>query len=243
MVGSYVGRRFFEGAALSAEEVRTYADYQYQILGQPGSGEHCLNLMMEPIGYPRVPIALTVEALACPVTWIYGVNDWMAPRNGQQCAERRIAAGKPAECVLLDGAGTWASTSFWTISRVSLSPVPSLPRCAACSTWWPCVWNADWCLQSDGVTGFHLQSHPKKNHKKTGHYCFMNNDRGFDAAVLRAMEASDSASDSSAPVVATPRVAGAPTKGPGLDADPAAAAAVPSWLAAAGGAGAGVGDK
>ena len=126
VVGSYVGRRFFEGAALSAEEAQAYAEYQYQILGQPGSGEHCLNLLMEPIGYPRTPIAPALEALDCPVTWIYGVNDWMSPRNGQRCAERRAAAGKQAECVLLDGAG---------------------------------------------------------------HYCFMNNDRGFDAAVLRAMAA------------------------------------------------------
>ena len=46
-----------------------------------------------------------LEELACPVTWIYGVNDWMTPSNGQQCAERRVAAGKRAECVLLDGAG------------------------------------------------------------------------------------------------------------------------------------------
>ena len=158
-----MGRRFFEGAALSVFEARAYAEYQYQILGQPGSGEHCLNLLMEPIGYPRAPIARALEDLDCPVTWIYGVDDWMSPVNGRQCAERRVAAGKRAECVLLDGAG---------------------------------------------------------------HYCFMNNDRGFDAAVLRVM-------------AATYGGAAAPASPPAEKAaDPPAAAAVPSWLVAAGGAGA-----
>ena len=39
-----------------------------------------------------------------------------------------------------------AQSSFGTVSPVFLSPVPSLPRCAACSTWWPSGWNDDWCL-------------------------------------------------------------------------------------------------
>lgn len=167
VVGSYVGRRFFEGAALSAGENRAYAEYQYQILGLPGSGEHCLNLLMEPVGYPRAPIAIALEDLDCPVTWIYGVNDWMAPGNGRRCAERRVAAGRRAECVLLDGAG---------------------------------------------------------------HYCFMNNDRGFDAAVLHAMAATYS--NDAAPV-------SAPAE---KSAGPQPAAPVPSWLVAAGGAGAHAGD-
>ena len=54
--------------------------------------------------------------------------------------------------------------TFWTISPALLSPLPSLPRCAACSTLWPCVWNADWCLQSDVMTDFHVQVRAPKSY-------------------------------------------------------------------------------
>ena len=39
--------------------------------------------------------------------------------------------------------GTRASTSFWRSPRGCLSSAPPHTRWVVCSTWWPCVWDAD----------------------------------------------------------------------------------------------------
>ena len=62
-----------------------------------------MNQLLGPIAQPRQPIAPLVEALACPVSFIYGEHDWMQPASGANVARRRLAAGKGASCVVVPG--------------------------------------------------------------------------------------------------------------------------------------------
>ena len=52
---------------------------------------------------------------------------------------------------------TATSTSFWTLSEGCVGFLPPRTRCALCSTWLPCLSDADWCLRSDVMTGSCLQ--------------------------------------------------------------------------------------
>ena len=60
--------------------------------------------------------------------------------------------------------------SFRTMSRVLPSPAPPLTRRAPCSTWWPCGWNADGCMQPDVMANPHLQA-PPRPWTSSGHRC------------------------------------------------------------------------
>ena len=75
---------------------------------------------------------------------------------------------QPLLCVGSIGTCTRASTSFWDHSPRISHPcaVPSLPRCAACSTWCPCVWIADWCLQPDVMTNSRLQARARARSRR-----------------------------------------------------------------------------
>ena len=53
--------------------------------------------------------------------------------------------------------GTATSTSYWTISEGYLGSLPPHTRRALCSTWLPCLLDADWRLRSDVMTASCLQ--------------------------------------------------------------------------------------
>ena len=55
-------------------------------------------------------------------------------------------------------AGAATSTSFWTISEGCLGSSPPHTRRALCSTWLPCLVDADWGLRSDLMTDSCLQA-------------------------------------------------------------------------------------
>ena len=71
---------------------------------------------------------------------MYGSPDISGSPQANASGYMDVSAGQPG---MYAEPGTRASTSFWTISPGFPSPAPLLPRRAACSTWWPCVWNAD----------------------------------------------------------------------------------------------------
>ena len=53
---------------------------------------------------------------------------------------------------------TATSTSFWTISEGCLGLLPPHTRRGLCSTWLPCLLDADWCLRSDVMTDSFMSS-------------------------------------------------------------------------------------
>ena len=75
--------------------------------------------------------------------------------------ESRAAAAEQTASALADSLRCRGCNIIWdhysTTSRAVSSPAPPCTRRAACSTWWPCGWNADRCLRSDVVTNSRLQ--------------------------------------------------------------------------------------
>ena len=67
-------------------------------------------------------------------------------------------AAKAAEEKKLSKLCTATSTSFWTISEGCLGSSSPHTRRVLCSTWLPCLLDADWYLRSDVMTDSCLQA-------------------------------------------------------------------------------------
>lgn len=60
------------------------------------------------------------------------------------------------------------STPFWIHSRAFPRPycIPPITRRVPCSTWWPCLREADWRLRSDLMTNSRLQARPDRPRRR-----------------------------------------------------------------------------
>ena len=106
LVEAYARRRFDGGRCpLSDGEAHALGAYLHAVNSLPGSAERSMNQLLGPIAQPVRPLAPLVEALDCPVTFIYGKADWMQPASGAAATRSRLERGKDGACVVLPGGG------------------------------------------------------------------------------------------------------------------------------------------
>lgn len=88
LVEGYTRKRFqSRGHHMTEEEVVAFQAYMYHVVAARGSGEHALNKILEPFAYPRCPLEDRLHACEVPLTFIYGVHDWMDPKAAARVCE------------------------------------------------------------------------------------------------------------------------------------------------------------
>lgn len=81
MTKSYVEKRL--PAISDPDEQTAIAEYLMANNALPGSGEHCLNSVLNPFAFAKRPLEYRIPLLKVPsVTFVYGSNDWMNPEGG-----------------------------------------------------------------------------------------------------------------------------------------------------------------
>jgi cardiolipin-specific phospholipase len=100
-VSGWSSRRF---ANLPSKEARALHMYAYTIFNAAGSGEYALNYLLAPGAYGRRPLASRAHEIPCPTYWIYGDNDWMDVKGGQEACNS-IAGRWPADLVTVSNSG------------------------------------------------------------------------------------------------------------------------------------------
>jgi len=81
MVSQYIRGRL--PAIESPKEQKVLEEYLYTNAALPGSGEDCLNKVLKPTTFARVPTLYRIPFLKVKhISFIYGQNDWMDPQGG-----------------------------------------------------------------------------------------------------------------------------------------------------------------
>ncbi|WVW86617.1 hypothetical protein I302_108670 [Kwoniella bestiolae CBS 10118] len=102
-VGKYSSRRF---AAQSEDDVRDLHSYIYGTSIMKGSGEYCISHILAPGAYARIPIIDRINRLKVPVTFMYGDNDWMDVKGGEDSVKLLLESGNTASsCHTIPKAG------------------------------------------------------------------------------------------------------------------------------------------
>lgn len=105
IVSGYVEQRL--PSITCPEERETLTEYLYSNATLPGSGEYCLNRLMNPLAYAKRPAVYRIPKLRVKsVSFIYGSNDWMDPRGGlevQRSCEEMKQNGQSAPEVEVHG--------------------------------------------------------------------------------------------------------------------------------------------
>ncbi|WWC95304.1 hypothetical protein V866_002165 [Kwoniella sp. B9012] len=102
-VGKYSSRRF---AAQSEEDVRDLHSYIYGTSIMKGSGEYCISHILAPGAYARIPIIDRINRLKVPVTFMYGDNDWMDVKGGEDSVKLLEESGNTqSSCHVIPKAG------------------------------------------------------------------------------------------------------------------------------------------
>lgn len=78
------------------DESSNLAQYLYLNAALPGSGENCLNKILDPIAYAKKPLLYRIPNLKVDkVSIIYGHSDWMQPEGGMmvkhQCQQQKAS--------------------------------------------------------------------------------------------------------------------------------------------------------
>ncbi|EIW71763.1 hypothetical protein TREMEDRAFT_22144, partial [Tremella mesenterica DSM 1558] len=89
-VGRYSSRRF---VGQSEEDIRDLHAYIYNTSILKGSGEYCISHILAPGAHARIPIVDRISKVTCPVTFIYGDNDWMDVDGGHESVKVLNKAG------------------------------------------------------------------------------------------------------------------------------------------------------
>ena len=97
LVGNYVRRRFREGIAVAEAESASLQSYFYHITAAKSSGEHALRHIFHPFAWGKNPLEGRLADLKVPVSFIYGVTDWMDPKAARNVC-KTIAATRPKLC-------------------------------------------------------------------------------------------------------------------------------------------------
>jgi len=87
LMNFYTRRRF---RSLPEAELDTLTEYLLQLCSAEPSGEHALHSILEPGAYahrPLLPRFMEHSASLPPITFVYGVHDWMDCRSAYQLAE------------------------------------------------------------------------------------------------------------------------------------------------------------
>lgn len=74
MIRGYVERRFDH---LSESQRHLFKDYMYHIASQPGSGEYAVSSLLHPGAWAKSPLNKRLPSFNIPITFMYGVEDWM----------------------------------------------------------------------------------------------------------------------------------------------------------------------
>ncbi len=86
MVSRYIRGRL--PAIQSPDEQTVLGEYLYTNAALPASGEDCLNKVLKPTAFARVPTLHRIPFLKVKhVSFIYGQNDWMDPTGGVEVME------------------------------------------------------------------------------------------------------------------------------------------------------------
>ena len=102
----YAQRRFRDGEGLRPVEEQAFGAYVHHILAARGSGEFALPHLLAPGAWARQPLLSRLKELQMPLTFIYGVNDWMDWRSGAEAVNIvREQAGQPAGLCRVANAG------------------------------------------------------------------------------------------------------------------------------------------
>jgi cardiolipin-specific phospholipase len=102
LISRYVAGRI--PAISDAEEREAVADYLYLNSAMPGSGEHCLNRILNPTVFAKRPLLHRIPNLQIDqVSFLYGMNDWMDLSAGlavqRVCEEQRLNGDKAAPSI------------------------------------------------------------------------------------------------------------------------------------------------
>ena len=101
----YTQRRFITGNHLSAEEVDALSKYMYGIVASKGSGEYALRHILEPFAFARDPLEARMSGLEVPVSFIYGVSDWIDRDSARRAIETITASRsilREGDCKLVE---------------------------------------------------------------------------------------------------------------------------------------------
>ena len=83
--------RYIQGrlpAVQSTEEQEVLGEYLYMNAALPPSGEDCLNKVLKPTAFAKVPALYRIPSLKVKhISFIYGQNDWMDPSGGIEAME------------------------------------------------------------------------------------------------------------------------------------------------------------
>lgn len=74
LVKGYTNRRF---AYLEEKERSDFHSYLYHISSHDGCGEYALTRLLIPGAFARVSLSDRISKIKCPITFLYGANDWM----------------------------------------------------------------------------------------------------------------------------------------------------------------------
>jgi len=98
LAGAFINSRF---PAMSDEERKALAEYMYCISVPPPCGEYAINHILEPGAWARKPLSDRLPKLSQPVTFLYGMQDWMSWQHAEDVRQKMAAAS----IHVIDGAG------------------------------------------------------------------------------------------------------------------------------------------
>ncbi len=103
-VSGWTHRRFANLPPVEAEALHRYV---YGIFNARGSGEYALNYLLAPGAYARWPLAERAANITCDTMWVYGQNDWMDRKGGEEACDNIAKAhgGKRPPMKIVSDAG------------------------------------------------------------------------------------------------------------------------------------------
>lgn len=99
-----VARRFAHVPWLRPR-VEALGNYVYHSNAGPASGDRTLSRILHFPAWAQLPLAPRLEALECPVLFLYGENDWMDAEAGAGVCERLGERGRRAGHGIIPDAG------------------------------------------------------------------------------------------------------------------------------------------
>ena len=108
------GTELDAAAAVDSMDKPAVADYLYQMIVAPSSGDKALSLILKPGAFAKSPLADRLPAALAPsspgssgvpTVFVYGVSDWMDSSAGASTAAAMIARGGAACSLRVRGAG------------------------------------------------------------------------------------------------------------------------------------------
>ncbi|PVU87627.1 hypothetical protein BB561_006250 [Smittium simulii] len=79
---------------LSSDDKNVLSNYMYHISVQKASSERALGVILKPLAFARKPLFDRIDKLKVPTIFMYGENDWMDARAGEQVASKIQAQTK-----------------------------------------------------------------------------------------------------------------------------------------------------